>query len=152
MSAGHRHNHIHRADLMNELEHLLGDDRVKTYLLRGYRVDASMKVPLTGGSNNDGTVYYLDRDLPIDLRPFVLWHERVEKALRAVLGFHYGRAHELATTAERMLVEAKGRDWDLYKKTIGRYVRENERPAKLPPDFDRGPYEESGMSHLIEAA
>lgn len=151
MSSGHHHNHVHRADLMRELESLLRDPAIQGYLQQRYSVDTQHPVPLTGGSSQDGSVYYLNPDIPKEDMPFVLWHERVEKALRAVKGMTYSRAHDLATTAERLLVEAHGRPWEQYRARIAQVVRLNEyRPARMPSGFDVGPYRESGMMHLLE--
>jgi hypothetical protein len=66
----------------------------------------------------------------------------------------YSRAHELATCAERMLVDRMGQSWSEYKEAIGEYVRSNmEHPAKnLPDDLDTGPYRESGQMKLLGSA
>lgn len=114
---------------------------IKAYLARPYREDFSHPIPLTGGSSKNGRVYYEDPNVPVKLRPFVMWHERTEKAFRDVLKMDYDRAHELATCAERVLVESKGLNWEEYKREIGKVVRHDETESKtnLPPDLDRVP-------------
>lgn len=153
MSSGHHHKTLHHPDLIAEVERLCDDPAIVRYLRRSYVVDLTQKVPLTGGSSRNGGTYYLDRDLPKKFHTTVLWHERFEKALRAVKGMSYSRAHELATAAERMKVEEFGRDWTAYKKAIAGIVRDNEKqtPHKMPPDFDTGPYRESGSMNLLAA-
>jgi hypothetical protein len=75
------------------------------------------------------------------LDQFVLWHERVEKALRDVHRMTYDRAHQIATTAERALVESRGLNWEEYKREIGKVVRhdETEPMRNLPKDLDMEP-------------
>lgn len=154
MSSGHHHKTLHHPDLIAEVERLLKDKSVHKYIEDMNdigAVDYKHKIPLTGGSSKDGRTYYLDRDVPQKLRQFVLWHERVEKALRTVKGMSYDRAHNLATAAERMNVEESGRDWTAYKREIAGIVRANEKeaPHKMPAGFDTGPYRESNSMGMI---
>ncbi len=151
MSSGHHHKTLHHPDIIAEVEHLLEDPKVFNYLRRPYTVITTGKIPLTGGSSTDGRRYYLDRDLPKRFRTTVLWHERVEKALRVVKGMSYDRAHNLATAAERMKVEESGKDWNAYKREIGAIVRANEKeaPHKMPAGFDTGPYKESNSMGML---
>ncbi len=149
MSSGHHHSYRHNAACISQVRGYLVHPKIREELNRPYRTDASQAVPFTGGSSKDGRVFYLDRSLPKDYRPFVLWHERVEKALRSVAGLSYSRAHTLATCAERLLVEERGLSWETYKKAIAKIVRQNERPARMPEGFDTGPYRESGREDLL---
>lgn len=146
MSSGHHHQHAHSKELCDEVTRLLADEKVRAFMKRPYTVSFSRKIPLTGGSNIRGDVYYIDSDVPAVLRSFILWHERVEKALRQVLEMSYDRAHVLATCAEHMRVEEAGHSWEDYKKRVAPIVRENEkrRPFPLPSSFDTGPMRESG--------
>lgn len=145
MSSGHAAAH---GDV-NELTHLLADPRVRAYLERPWRV-VYHPMLLTGGSSVDGSIYYLDPSLqrlyhvglraPANLSRFVLLHERIEKALRAVLGMPYPRAHVLATAAERLEVERAGIRWDTYKGVMQHIVHLNEGAhPSFPPGFDLGP-------------
>lgn len=156
MSAGHHTAHRHSEQLARELERVLSDKRVIEYLKRPHRVDFSHQMPLTGGSSVDGRVYFLDPRLKRkytvgtkagqDLSGPVLRHEMVEKALRAVFGLSYARAHALATCAERFAVEAMGLSWAAYKNVMESIVRrdEHERPKTLPREYDLGPLRASG--------
>jgi len=152
MSAGHHHrSQRHTPALIREFHRLLDDPRVREYLAAPYRVSYSYDIPLTGGSNIKGNVIYIDPDVPKSLRPYVIWHERYEKAFREAKRMGYNRAHELATVGERLHVEADKRDWTGYKKAIAGPVRGNEKrgKTKVPPDIDPGPYKASGMMNLI---
>jgi hypothetical protein len=154
MSAGHRHHSRHTPELISEVKRLLALPEIKAYLAKPFKTDISQKIPLTGGSSVDGKTYFLDPDIPKNLRQFVLWHERTEKAFRAVLKMDYGKAHNLATCAEHILVDSKDVNWTAYKSTIGKIVRENEKeaPHKMPVGFDVGPYRESGEMKLLSRA
>lgn len=152
MSAGHHHSPS--PDLEHEVTRLLANPGVRAYMRRPFRVSTAYKIPFTGGSNKDGTIYYVDPSVPERLRPLILEHERVEKALRAYLGYSYPRAHALSTAAERMKARVMRLDWDVYKRVIGDIVRENEKSdvKRLPRDLDPGPYRESGRMDLLQAA
>jgi hypothetical protein len=154
MSVGHQREYRHKAGLIAETQKLLRDSRIQAYLKRPFKINLKHHIPYTGGSSRDGLTYYLDKDLPDVFHVPVLWHERIEKALRDVLKMSYSRAHELATCAERMLVDRMGQSWSEYKEAIGEYVRSNmEHPAKnLPDDLDTGPYRESGQMKLLGSA
>lgn len=151
MSAGHHHNHRHTPELQREYHALLKEPAVAAYLLRPHKEIFTYRVPYTGGSSVDGRNYYGDPDIPKDLRPFVMWHERTEKAFREIKKMTYARAHDLATCGEHIAVEKSGRGWGEYKKKIAEIVRRNEgeRGVALPPDLDPGPYRESGRMDLI---
>jgi len=148
MSAGHRHKQDHTAALIRETYRLLGEPEVQRLLNRKYRMEL-IPVPLTGGSSRDGSIFYIDPDVPQPLRKYVLLHERVEKALRDY-GKSYNEAHRIATCAERMLVE-QDRSWNEYKREMGEKIRGNEERGaeKMPSGFDYGPYRESGMMKLV---
>lgn len=161
MSAGHHTDHHPTPALRRELSHLLADKRVHKLLRAPYRVDFSHEMPLTGGSTTHWGVFFLDPKLKRrftvgkhagqDLSKPVLRHEVVEKALREVFRMSYGRAHQLATLAERLVVDEMGLDWAAYKRVMASIVRrdENEHPKSMPKDFDYGPVRESrGVKHL----
>lgn len=155
MSAGHHTTHQHSASLVRELKRLLADSRVKKLVDGPIRVSFSHEMPLTGGSTAAWGTFFLDPRLKqrfrvgnrseVDLSGPVLRHEVVEKALRAVLGMSYDRAHALATAAERLLVEAMGLEWGAYKRVMAAIVRSDERehPKSMPKGFDYGPLRES---------
>jgi hypothetical protein len=151
MSAGHRHTRGTADEV--ELERILALPKVKAYLARPYRVVFHPMI-LTGGSSVDGRTYFLDPRLKEkytvgekrdqDLAPFVLTHERYEKAFREVLGMNYSRGHLFATMVEKREVKAAGLEWSPYKNVMESIVRtdEEERPS-FPKGFDHVPVIES---------
>lgn len=152
MSCGHRRkSEGGSVELERELKELLAKPEVKKYLNRRFNVDRRHDIPLTGGSNVDGSVYYLDRRLPGQFVVPVLEHERVEKALRSVLNMTYDRAHRLATVAEKLKVESLDMDWATYKRRVAKVVRrdEHEDGEDIPKDLDLGPYRGSNALGLI---
>lgn len=140
MSVGDRR-HVEEST-PEELHHALSHPAVQAVLEQPAQEDFTHHIPLTGGSNVSGTTYYGDKSLPTSLRPFVMVHERVEKAVRSGLGLKYPEAHKLATAAEKMAVEHAGHNWAAYKKAVDGPVRrdENEPQADVPPDLDHGPF------------
>lgn len=150
MSSGHRHKQDHTASLIRDTYRLLETPEIQKLMNRKYRMEF-IPVPLTGGSSRDGSIFYIDPDVPEKLRKYVLLHERVEKALRDA-GKSYQEAHRIATCAERLLVEQDGKSWDEYKREIGAKVQANEKRGaeKMPSGFDYGPYRESGMMRLVD--
>jgi hypothetical protein len=151
VSVGHQREYRHKSGIIQETRAVLRDSKMQAYLKRAFKIDLKHHIPFTGGSSRDGLKYYLDKDLPDAFHVPVLWHERVEKALRDVMQMSYSRAHELATCAERLLIERLGQSWSDYKDAIGEHVQANMRhPAKdIPDDLDLGPYRESGQMKLV---
>jgi len=149
MSAGNGHPNAprHFASIERELKKLLARPDVQAYMNRKWMTNFKFSIPLTGGSSIDGLTYYIDPNVAPADRQFVLVHERVEKALRAVMGMTYDRAHELATAAERLEVEKMKKNWAEYKTRIGKVVRvdEKEAIANLPANYDYGPMKAMGM-------
>lgn len=138
-TGGHRHEPDESS--ITELHHALSHPGVQEYLKRPFTVDFEHHIPLTGGSNTDGSVYYGDHHLPKSFRTHVIIHERVEKALRSALGMGYDHAHVLATAAEKLSVIKSGGKWAAYKKGVAKPVRRDEKEPKrdVPHDLDQGP-------------
>jgi hypothetical protein len=151
MSAGHRHHQEHDPALVGLTRKYLAMPQIRAYLARPYSTDFSHKIPFTGGSSVDGRIIYIDPDVPQALRRYVIFHERVEKALRNELHMSYDQAHRIATCAERLMVEGEGHSWEAYKHAIGKPVRINEahKDSNLPAGFDIGPYRETGRTDLV---
>jgi hypothetical protein len=151
MSSGHHTHHHHNDRVLRELKRLLAEPDVKKWLDKPYKVDFSHPMPLTGGSTVDWGTFFLDpvlkerfkvgRRRNVDLAPFVLRHEIVEKALRLAKGMSYDRAHAYATCAEHQDVTAAGLDWDAYKSVMRKITSQNEheRPKGMPKGYDYGP-------------
>lgn len=120
----------HKEVSLREFQRLIKNKYVQEYLKQEYQVSCDYKIPLAGGSNVDGSRYFIHPDLPLEDRHPVLLHERYEKAFREALGMKHDRAHALATLGEKQVV----RDWASYKKRIVRAV--SGKSEKLPRDFD----------------
>lgn len=140
MSVGHR-GKVEETPV-EELHSALSHPAVQAFLARPSQDDFNHHIPLTGGSNVAGNTYYGDKQLPTSLRPFVMVHEHVEKALRSAMGMGYPEAHKLATAAEKLAVEHHGMNWGAYKNAVAGPVRkdENEPHTDVPADLDPGPY------------
>ena len=120
----------HKEVSLREFQRLIKNKYVQEYLKQEYQVSCDYKIPLAGGSNVDGSRYFIHPDLSLGDRHPVLLHERYEKAFREALEMKHDQAHALATLGEKQVVK----DWDAYKKRVGRVV--SEKSDKLPRDFD----------------
>jgi hypothetical protein len=116
---------------MAELEDLLKRRDVVRYLASRYTV-VWAPLWLTGGTSANGRIVYLStalRDRPT-LAARVIYHERVEWALRYLAGLGYDRAHDFATQAERAKY---GREPDELRVIVTRNMRKLRR---VPRGFD----------------
>lgn len=110
-------------------------------------------VPYLAGYSRDGKTIYLDRRLPKTLRvgrrrmeiwPFVMLHETIEKALVARLDLAYQDAHQIAQRVEQAAVRAAKFSWQKYQSFLMQEVqRVSENPTpRIPPDLDLEPYKD----------
>lgn len=120
-------------------------------ILKLRKVDWEHDVPYEGGCSEDGKTVYLDRHLPatfvyrgrhVEVKPFLVLHETVEKCLLMELGLEYEHAHQLALRVEQAAVRAAGVGWREYNRFTEKYVKEadSEKLTKLPRDLDVKPY------------
>lgn len=118
---------------MSEVSQILGRRDIQRWLARPYRIRYA-PIWLTGGSSADGSIIFLDTDLRS--RPKwaarTIWHERVEAAVRACLGWGYLKAHHLATQAER---ERYGPEEPAFRSLVTKNAAR--RPKILPRQFDQ---------------
>jgi hypothetical protein len=117
---------------MTKIGDILQRRDVQRYLSRKYTV-VWAPLWLTGGTSSDGRIVYLDtnlRDRP-KLTARVIYHERVEAAVRHLLGKRYPEAHYLATEAER---EKYGPEDAILKRIVAENIRRRSR--HLPQGFD----------------
>ena len=128
---------------------MLNDPRVKARVEENVTVDRKYDVPFIAGYSNDAKTIYIDRHFDsmwgkIDVTPYLLIHEKTEKALLDYYGLTYQQAHHLATHNERMHVLADGLDWRKYSDHYSPYVKslEDEHLSKIPPDLDLQPYKD----------
>jgi hypothetical protein len=156
MSSGHAHNGGFGLD-SGQLDRLLKNEAVQECLNRPFSVSYDFDLPYIAGYSQDGSKIYIDRHLPKQLKieldgkrydfdptPFLLTHERTEKALIDAMHFGYTPAHRVATAAERRhLIQVLGPGlWPPYQAKMDQYAKhdEHEKLQKLPKDLDMTPY------------
>lgn len=118
-------------------------------------------VPYVGGPNKEGTLFYLDKDMPYnleilgkkyDLKKYVLVHEAIEESVRQYLKLEYLLAHQIALRVEQQAVLADGLSWNAYNEALNKYIKEDafKNIKVCPRDLDLAPYEDEKDYHLIE--
>lgn len=167
MSSGHRHSGGFGIDT-GQLDRLMKNEAVRECFNRPFVVSRDSDLPYIGGYSTDGHTIYLDRHLPATIRfeidgkkyefdptPFLILHERTEKALIDALKFNYTPAHRVATAAERRLfVQMIGPGaWPHYQGKMDQYAKhdEHEKLTKVPSDLDMTPYLEPPVDKKLVA-
>lgn len=157
LSSGHDHNGGFGLDT-GQLDRLMKNPAVQECFYRPFTLSRDFDVPYIAGYSNDGHTFYIDRHTPqeitvevdshkytFDPTPFLLTHERTEKALIDALGYGYSAAHRVATAAERRhLLSVVGPSvWPKYQEVMDQFAKndEHEKLKKLPKDLDMTPYE-----------
>lgn len=125
---------------------------VKAQLQRHRQLDRTHDIPYLAGYSANGNTVYIDRHIPIeipvgdrglvDVTPYLLTHEEVEKSLIDALGYHYRKAHSIATIIEHMLVKENGLEPPEYEAALKPYIKgaEHEAMQNPPTDLDLTPY------------
>jgi hypothetical protein len=121
--------------------------------LAGYAKDSALKIYFDLGLKRE---WKLSSGKVIDITPYLLLHEVVEKCLLLEVPFStraYQRAHQIAQRLEQEAVRADGISWKEYQYTI--MVPEADRAytkpvLSLPPDLDRTPYEDLEDEQILE--
>lgn len=159
MSSGHRASP--RAVTAAELNAVLKNQDVRARLSQKPTINRSYDIPYLAGYSTDARTIYIDRHLPVqnikiagrsvNVLPFLLRHETVEKALIDLRGFKYAEAHAYATAAEEKLVRDAGINSDAYEHAIAPYIKadEHDRIRSAPPDLDLEPYHDSHDEQLL---
>ena len=127
-------------------------------------IDIAHDIPYVGGASLDGSVIYLDRNLPasfvdstgqsVPIHPFLVLHEVVESSLLDKLGMKYNEAHRLAMAAESAALLQAGFHPDEYYHAIYMHQRDTlvvENILSAPTDLNLLPYEEDGLNDIIKA-
>jgi hypothetical protein len=159
MSAGDRTHHVLLGE--RDYDRARQDPRFLTFLNRGFRVSFEYDIPYLGGYSADGSVIYIDKDTPTEIRwgnrifqvrgpnglvLGIVTHEHWEKTSIDAWGWKYAAAHELATHAENEFArERLGIHPSDYEKLWQPVIRAAEKKLRmpnvaLPPDLDRTPY------------
>lgn len=118
-------------------------------------VNKHYDIPYIAGYSKDGTIDYIDRHFPseidykgkkVDILPYILEHENVEKQLIHELGFHYLHAHHIAIAHEdkKVLAEHDKEFLKAYNAHCKKYEKqcEDERITKTPKKLDLTPYQD----------
>jgi hypothetical protein len=140
---------------------LMMDRALDAVLRRVKRLDRKHDIPYLAGYSRDGKTIYIDRHMPrsfnycgrtIDIDPFLILHEEVEKTLIDQLNLHYLHAHQIATRAEQAAVRAAGIVWRDYDRFMQKYVKVigDERLTKVPADLDTKPYRDEHDLDLLQ--
>lgn len=126
---------------------MLTDPRVVKRVDEPVKIDHTYDIPFIAGYSRDGKTIYIDRHFPekmgkVDIVPYLLTHEKTEKALIDVFGLDYQQAHHLATHAERVHTDKDGIDWEKYEKHCTSYEKplDHEKIERVPRDLDLTPY------------
>jgi hypothetical protein len=158
MSAAH-HSHSHKftdKELNEVLDDCLSHPKIKARLARPYKLVTSFDIALLGSSSIGGARVYLDRHLrhdggpfgvilverkPLDVKPGLIRHERLEQALEDELGFTYEHAHVIAQHWEERDYRRKGFSPGDVERAFKPYIKqdEHERIQKSPTDLDLRP-------------
>lgn len=163
MSSGHHHS----TDLPDEearriLHAAMGNAAFRKRLYDSkYSINRDFDIPYLAGYSKDAKIIYVDRHLPIQLLisgqriailPFLVTHERTEKALLDFFDFKYPKAHQVATFAEHKELRSRKISPSLYEKALDPYIKadQHEKIIKVPRDLDFEPYRDSRDDRLLE--
>jgi hypothetical protein len=120
-------------------------------VLRRVKLIRKYDVPYLAGYSRDGKRIYIDRELPrtlsingrrVEVDPFLVLHESVEKSLVDQLGLKYQFAHQLALRVEEAAVRDAGISWRRYNALMEKYIKiaDEDPDLRIPPDLDLEPY------------
>jgi hypothetical protein len=126
-------------------------DEAAAAILKSIRVDRTHDVPYVGSCSRRGDTIYIDYELPAhlmyngkryDVDRYVVMHEVVEMLFEHSLQFSYRDAHQIATQAERALVQSDGLSWAVYSRFCSLWCKKigGRRSYPNPPaDIDLQP-------------
>ncbi len=130
-------------------------------LIKAVTVKRTYDIPYLAGYNTEGTVVYIDRDVPkshrfegkkYSLDRYLIVHEVVEKVFEETLGLNYYLAHQCALRIERAAIEADGLSWEEYDRLMQTLIKtaDHEKIKRVPTDLDYQPYKNCNDFKLIE--
>jgi hypothetical protein len=126
-------------------------DEAALAILKSVRIDRTHDVPYVGSCNKNGDKVFIDYELPqyitakgirYDVDRYVVMHEVVEMLFEHHLGFSYRDAHQIATQAERALVQSDGLSWAVYSRFCsmwGKHIGGRKEYPNPPKDIDLQP-------------
>jgi hypothetical protein len=126
-------------------------DEAAMAIIKSVRIDRNFDVPYVGSCNLAGKIVYIDYELPqhitskgvrYDIDRYIAMHEVVEMLFEHHLKFSYRDAHQIATQAERALVQSDGLSWTVYSRFCSAWVKKignRKSYPNPPPDIDLQP-------------
>ena len=143
----HKHTELIKVLSFKERQ-MVTDPRVVKRMRENVAINKKYNVPYLAGYSKDGKTIYIDKHFkPImsdgtDVIPYLLIHEKLEKALIDFFGLDYQQAHHIATHEELSAVKRDGIDHNKYVKFYAGPIQkdEAERTGESPPDLDLTPY------------
>jgi len=140
MSWGHR---PHASEFVSNSRVL---DEAAAAVIKSMRIDRTHDVPYVGSCNKRGDTIYIDYELPVhleslgkryDIDRYIIMHEVVEMLFEHTLKFSYRDAHQIATHAERALVQSDGLSWSVYSRFCSVWAKKNWWAQELSQPADR---------------
>jgi hypothetical protein len=142
------------------ISNLMLERALDAVVRRVHRLDREHDIPYLAGYSVDGTIIYIDRDMPKGFRSrgrmvetdrFLVLHEEVEKTMIDRLNLHYLHAHQIAARAEQAAVRACGINWREYDAFMQDNVKHagDKRLSKVPADLDLKPYRDEHDTELL---
>jgi hypothetical protein len=137
---------------------MLEDPRVVAELKKKIKIDRKHDVPYVAGYSKDAKTIYIDRHLKltdkgVNVEPYLVTHERTEKALIDVFKLKYKQAHDIALKVEREHIEKETKlSWKEYETHYQKYIKadEYENVEKAPPDLDLKPYQDEHDTDVLK--
>jgi hypothetical protein len=136
-------------------------------LMKTIKVVRSYDIPYLAGYSVDGLTFYVDSDVEpmpyedraIDIVPFFMLHEFVEKSILLLLKKQgviiegaYMIAHQVAYAAETMAIEMEKIDRKAYDAFWMGLLKKagDKKDPKCPPDLDIEPYKDEKDYEVIK--
>ena len=143
----HKHTELIKVLSFKERQ-MVTDPRVVKRMRENVTINKKYNVPYLAGYSKDGKTIYIDKHFKstmsdgTDVIPYLLIHEKLEKALIDFFGLDYQQAHHIATHEELSAVKRDGIDHKKYVKFYAGPIQkdEAERTGESPPDLDITPY------------
>jgi len=162
VSSGHFHSAPNEHEAKARLERLDREFAIFDWVQnQKYKINRDYDMPYVSGCSRTSDVVYIDRDLPLTLSlnerkvsitPYLVEHERVEKALLNRASIRYPEAHRLATYVEYKSLIMMGIAPEEFERKLEPYTKADRLKTvkKVPFDIDLRPYRDSGDSILVK--
>ena len=99
----------------------VNDPRFKKRMDQSVKIDKNYDIPYVAGYSKNGKTVYIDRHLTTmdddtDITPYLIVHEKTEKALIDIFGLTYQAAHHIAMQQEKEAVLKANINWNKYEE------------------------------------